>query len=211
MNYWHEPSALRPHPGKRRLVEECEAVAVNVVQRVFGREALIAAMRQAEPFPLPVLGGSFDVWFVDQPHQLPGAGDRFASLGGESRRLWFLCPGCRKRVAKLYFFYLAPDSLALSDLLCRDCHGLVYQSQNCGGNRWYRETARPLKRLLQEKRTLLARRLSLRIESRLIQIDAAIRKLRQQVMRRTPRPIQKPRYKIAARQRRPYRHLALLE
>jgi hypothetical protein len=32
----------------------------------------------------------------------------------------------------------------LSHLLCRTCHGLVYQSQNCGDNRWYRETARPL-------------------------------------------------------------------
>jgi hypothetical protein len=211
MNHWYRPSTPRPHPSRLRLVEECEKVSVGAIQKLFGKKTMIAAIHRAEPLSLPVFGGSFDVWFVDQPHQLPGTGDRFASLGDESRRLWLQCPGCRKRVAKLYFFYLAPDSLALSDLLCRACHGLVYLSQNCGGNRWYREAARPLKRLLREKRKLLARTLVPRIAARLIEIDADIRMFRQRVKLKTPRPKQNFRYRPAARQRRPYRHLALLE
>jgi hypothetical protein len=111
----------------------------------------------------------------------------------------------------LYFFYLAPDSLALSDLLCRDCHGLVYLSQNSGGNRWYQVTARPMKRLLQEKRALLARDLSPRVGARLVEIDAEIRILRQSAARKTPRRNQEFRYRPPARQRRPYRNLELLE
>jgi hypothetical protein len=211
MNCGYEPGKPRPDLGKHRLIEECEAVAVNVVQRVFGKTALIAAKRRAEPFSLPVFGASLDAWFVDEPYRLPGTRGRFPSLGGESRRLWLQCPGCRRKAAKLYFFYLAPDSRELSDLLCRNCHGLVYLSQNCGDNRWYRETARPLKRLLKEKCVLLARHPSPRVESRLIEIDAEIRMLRQKVARKTPRPKQDYRYRPAARQRRKYRNLALIE
>jgi hypothetical protein len=211
MNYWNEPNMPRPYPGKRRLVEECETVSIGIVQRAFGKKALMLAARRAEPLSLPVFGGSFDVWFVDQPHRLPGIRGRLPSLESGSRRLWLVCPGCRKKAAKLYFFYFAPDSLALSDLLCRDCHGLVYQCQNCGGNRWYKQTARPLKRLLREKRKLLARPLSPRIAARLIEIDAEIRVLRQRVARKTPRPKQNFPYRTAARLRRPYRNLTLLE
>jgi hypothetical protein len=211
MNYGYELGMPQPHMGKHRLVEECETVSIDAVQRLLGKKTLIAAIHRAEPLALPVFGGSFDVWFQDQPHQLPGTGDRFASLGGESRRLWFQCPGCRKKVAKLYFFYFAPDSLALSDLLCRGCHGLVYLSQNCGGNRWYRETARPLKRLLREKRKLLARPLNSPFAARLIEIDAEIRILRQRAKRKTPSRSQESRYRPATRQRRPYRNFAVLE
>jgi hypothetical protein len=211
MNYGYERGISRPYPGKRRLVEECEKVSIGAIQKLFGKKILIAAMHRAEPLSLPVRGGRFDIWFVDQPHLLPGAGNRFAYLRGESRRLWFQCPGCRKKAAKLYFFYLAPDSLAMSDLLCRKCHGLAYQSQNCGGNRWYRETARPLKRLLKDRRALLARNLGPRISSRLIEIEAEIRALRQRVVRKTPRPKREFRYAPARRRRRKYRNLDLIE
>jgi hypothetical protein len=211
MNHWYGPNTPRTYPGKHRLVEECETVSIGAVQRVSGKKALIAAIGRAEPLSLPVHGGCFDLWFVDQPHRLPGIRGRLPSLESGSRRLWLVCPGCRKKAAKLYFFYFAPDSLALSDLLCRDCHGLVYLSQNCGGNRWYKETARPLKRLLREKRKLLARPFSPRVAARLIDIEAEIRILRQRVARRTPRPKQNFPYRPAARQRRPSRNLALLE
>ena len=211
MNYRYEPDKPRPYPGKRRLVEECEIVAVNAVQKLLGKRALIAAIRRAEPLSLPVLGGGFDLWFVDQPHRLPGIRGRLPSLESGSRRLWLVCPGCRRKAAKLYYFYFAPDSLALSDLLCRDCHGLVYQCQNCGRNRWYMETAHPLKRLLREKLKLLARPFSPRVAARLIEIDAEIRMLRQRVKRKTPHRSQESRYGPVTRQRRPYRNLALLE
>jgi len=211
MNHWYGPNTPRPYPGKRRLVEECETVSIGAVQRAFGKKALMLAIRRAEPLSLPVFGGSFDVWFVDQPHRLPGTRGRLPSLESGSRRLWLVCPACRRKVAKLYFFYFAPDSLNVSDLLCRDCHGLAYQSQNCGGNRWYRETARPSKRLLREKLKLLGRPLSPRIAARLIEIDAEIGILRQRVARKTPRSNLKLHFRAAARQRRPYRNLALLE
>jgi hypothetical protein len=211
MKYRYGPDTPRPYPGKRRLVEECELVAVNAVQKLLGKRVLIAAIRRAEPLSLPVRGGSFDVWFVDQPHRLPRIRGRLPSLESGPRRLWLVCPGCRKKVAKLYFYYFAPDSLALSDLLCRNCHGLVYLSQNCGNNRWYRETARPVKRFLREKRKLLARPLSPRVAARLIEIDAEVRMLRQRVKRKTPYRSEESRYRPAARQRRPCRNLALLE
>ncbi len=211
MNYWNGPNIPRTYPGKRLLVEECEKVSIGAVQKLLGKKMLIAAIRRAEPLSLPVPGGCFDLWFVDQPHQLPGIRGRLPSLESGSRRLWLLCPGCRRKAAKLYFFYLAPDSLALSDLLCRDCHCLVYQSQNCGDNRWYKESARPLKRLLREKLKLLARPLSPRIGVRLSEIDAEVRMLRQRVARKTPRRSQESRYRPAARERRKYRNLALIE
>jgi hypothetical protein len=211
VNYWNGPDKPRPHPGRHRLVEECEKVSVNAVQKIFGKQELIRAIRRAESLSLPVLGGCFDLWFVDQPHRLPGIRGRLPSLGAETSRLWLLCPGCRKKAAKLFYFYFAPDSLALSDLLCRDCHGLVYLSQNCGGNRWYKETARPLKRLLREKLKLLARPLSPRIAARLMEIDAEIHMMRQRVRRKTPRRNQGSRYRPAVRQRRKYRNIALLE
>ncbi len=132
---------LKPHQGKRRLVEECEAIWIYAVQRAFGKKVLMAAIRQARSFRLPVPGGYFDVSPVDEPHRLPGKDGRWSSLEVGTARRWLICPECRRKVAKLYY-YLAPDSLARSDLLCRHCHGLTYQSVNCGGNRWYREVAR---------------------------------------------------------------------
>jgi hypothetical protein len=99
----------------------------------------------------------------------------------------------------------------MSELLCRNCHGLVYQSQNCGGNRWYRETARPLKRLLKEKSVLLASCPGPRVEARLIEIDAEIRMLRHSVVRKTPRLNREFRYAPARRRRRKYRNLDLIE
>ena len=52
-----EPERLYRHPGKRRLVEECQVVLVYAVQRAFGKRPLIVAIRQARPFRLPVPGG----------------------------------------------------------------------------------------------------------------------------------------------------------
>ena len=39
-------------------------------------------------------------------------------LGGQ--RSWFLCPGCNRRIAALYF---------MMQFRCRHCHGLRYRSQ----------------------------------------------------------------------------------
>jgi len=39
-------------------------------------------------------------------------------------RLWFLCPGCGERVGKLFRRPFAGE-----DFKCRDCHELIYRSQ----------------------------------------------------------------------------------
>lgn len=131
------------------------------------------------------------------------------SLEGGTARLWFICPRCRRKVAKLYYYHLAPGSAARSDLLCRRCHGLTYQSVNCGGNRWYREVARPMKRLLREKRRLLGRQHKPRAAARLAQVESEIRILREKVKPQRRRGTQN--YGLAVRERRPYRDLAWLD
>ena len=183
----------------------------RAVQEAFGKKVLINAIRQAQPLSLPVLGGCFEIWLMAQPHRLPGTLRHRSSLENGNSRLWLQCPGCRRVVGKLFYFYLSPGSLMLSDLLCRTCHGLVYQSQNCGGNRWYRETARPLKRLLQEKRRLQARHQTRRVATRLAAIEDETRTLRQKVRPRTKLRNQNSRSRLSSPQRRSYRNLALLE
>jgi hypothetical protein len=208
---WDEPAEQIRHRGTRRLVEECEAISIRDARQILGKEALISAIRQARPLRLPVLGGHFYVWPVDEPHRLPGKPERWSSLEVGNCRIWLVCTGCRRKVAKLYYYYLAPDSTDRSDLLCRRCHGLIYQAQNCGGNKWYREIARPLKWLLREKRKLLAKQPTPRIAAPLAQIDSAIHILRQRLQPKTQRGREGLSSGMRSRQRRPYRNLNLLE
>ncbi|WP_156224495.1 hypothetical protein [Haloferax gibbonsii] len=44
-------------------------------------------------------------------------------FGGD--RPWFICPECLDRQAKLY----NPNPIQTDQFLCRDCHGLLYESQ----------------------------------------------------------------------------------
>jgi hypothetical protein len=210
-NVWDEPASQIRYRGPHRLVEECEAVSIRDVRRAFGKKALIITIRQARSLRLPVLGGYFDVWPVDEPHRLPGRPERWSSLEDGNCRLWLVCTGCRRKVRKLYYHYFAPDSMARSDLRCRRCHALVYQSQNCGGNRWYREVVRPLKQLLKEKSKHLAKPYTHRIASRLVQIDDAIRTLRLKLRPKTQCHRGDLSSRTRSRKRRPYRNLALLE
>jgi hypothetical protein len=209
MNSCDEPGKEIRRFGKHRLVEECEEVAISGVQKAFGKEALTTAIRQARPVRMPVLGGIFELWLIDQPQRLPGKLMRQSPLDISNCRIWLQCACCRRVVGKLFFYYLAPDSLALSDLLCRACHGLVYQSQNCGDNRWYRDTARPLKRLLSEKRKLQARQLTPRNAARLSAINTEVCNLTQTLQPKAKRRSKVPR-RPASRQRRAYRDLSLL-
>jgi hypothetical protein len=209
MNSCDEPGKEIRRFGKHRLVEECEEVAISAVQRAFGKKTLLAAIRQARPVRLPVLGGEVDLWLIDGPHHLPRSRKRLASLDDENCRLWLICPSCRKEVAKLYYYFLSPGSLTRSDLLCRGCHGLVYQSQNCGGNRWYRETVRPLKRLQQEKQMLQARHLTPRNATRQAEIERKVLELMQQLEPKTQRRNKFPQWQ-RSRQRRRYRDLSLV-
>jgi hypothetical protein len=196
---WETRESVNCVPGRRRLVEECETISIYAIQQAFGKKPLIAAIRQARPFPLQVTGGHFEVWLVDESHRLPGRFERWSS--DSTARLWFICSACKHRVAKLFYFLL-PGSATLSDLLCRRCHGLTYLCVNSGGNRWYRQIARPLKRRLREKSKLLGRRQTPRTVARLVEIEAEIRRLKHRVKPRTQRQ--------TASQRRPYRNLDLV-
>lgn len=193
-------------PGKRRLVEECEAICIWAIQRAFGKKSLIAYIREARPLQLPVPGGCYDVWFVDEPHRLPGKIERWSSLEDSTARLWFICPGCRKKRAKL-FYYVFPGTSVLSDLLCGECHRLTHLSTNSGGRQWYMQIARPLKALLKERDKLLPRRDFPRVQARLMGIEAEIEALKKQVRPKT----QRRRLGWWKSQRRAYRNIGLLE
>lgn len=208
---WDEPGKQVRYRGAHRLVEEAEEVCIRGVQRALGKKTLIASIRQAQPVRLPILGGHFDIWLVNENHRLPGREQRWSSLEAGTCRLWLLCPGCRRPCAKLYFYRLGPDTFTTSELLCRRCHELVYQSAICGGNKWYREIVRPLKWLLKEKRKLLARKQTARAAARLTQIESAICTLRQKVQPKTQRRRERLLSRVGLRQRRFYRNLALIE
>jgi len=147
----HDGRATNPFPGKRRLVEECEAISVYALRRFLGKKAILASIRAAKPLRLDISGGSFDLWFTYEAHRLPGTRTGYASLEDGTVRVWLICPGCRKPAAKLFYFCVNPGFHGLSELLCRKCHGLTYQSVNCGGNAWYKAQIRPLKRLLRDR------------------------------------------------------------
>jgi len=61
------------------------------------------------------------------------------NFGGE--RPWFCCPRCDDRVGKLY----KPPRRA--QFLCRDCHGLVYESQQRSGGFLYENITKPQREL----------------------------------------------------------------
>jgi hypothetical protein len=197
---------LERHQPKRRLVEECEIVAIGVVQQVFGKKALIAAVCGSRPFRLPVPGGFFDVWLIDESHRLPGRTERWSSLEDGTARLWFVCPACRRKTAKLYYFHVAPGFT--SELKCRECHRLTYLCVNSGGNRWYREIGRPLKLLLRQKRKLLSQKRG-RISAKLAQIDAEVHALREK-MATVRRTLSAPSRQPSADRRR-YRDFTLID
>jgi hypothetical protein len=187
------------------LVEESEIILVYALQRAFGKKALLAAMREARPFRVPVLGGYFDVWLTDEIHRLPGRQARWSSPEDGTCRLWLVCTGCRQTVAKLYYYFT--DGLR-SDLLCRTCHRLTYLSVNSGGRRWYREVARPLKRLLAEKERLSDQRGD-RHRDRLLEIEAQVRALKERLKPKT-KPTRLPLGRLGTSQKRPYRAIHLL-
>jgi len=111
-------------------------------------------------------------------------------------------------VAKLHYYPL-PNTSQLSDLLCRHCHNLTYPTTNCGGNRWYREVAGPLKKMLREREGLPWQS-GARHQDRLEEIDAQIRALKEKLKPKSKRA-RPPGTGLAMRERRPYRNISLIE
>jgi hypothetical protein len=101
--------------GKRRIVEECEVVT----ERSPGsRLAAVYAVQGTTP-----LFG-------------------YTSCNGGKRR-WLLCPGCHRRVGKLY----RPSNEVV--FACRQCHQLTYRSAQCHDARLDRLLKVPLEVLQQ--------------------------------------------------------------
>ncbi len=140
----------------KRLAEECFAVCIGALQRRFGKRALLQAIRQCEPIRISVpYNPPVQVWLTYDTHPLPGKGRKWSSLEGGTARIWFVCPGCRKKVAKLFYYVFSGSTLA-SDLLCRCCHRLTYLSVNCAGNQFYERVLKPYRRLQSIKERLQA-------------------------------------------------------
>jgi hypothetical protein len=194
------------NPGKRRLVEECEIISVFALRRIYGKRALLGTIRGAKPLLVPVSGGKLEVPLTYETHRLPN-GD-YGSLEAGTARLWLSCQGCMHPVAKLFFYRVGPGTSALSRLLCRRCHGLTYQSANCGRNRWYGELVRPLKKLMRRRDHVEKWRETRRKRRFLAIIDGKITELRSSVIRHEPAGQTRPSEKITGG-RRPYRDTSL--
>jgi len=160
---------------RKRLVEECEVVYIYAVQQEFRKKTLLKLIRESRPLVLSLRGGPAEIWLMYDTHQLPGVRDSWSSFEAGTARLWFSCPRCQRTVAKLYYYLLPGSPLLRSDVLCRHCHRLTYQVNNCGANRWYREVARPLKHFMRCRERLLRRKPTAKVLSRLKVIDNRIR------------------------------------
>ncbi len=210
-NFDRSPQArpvLGKFPGKRPLVEECECVTIGAIRRHFGKKALIDLIRRRAPLELPLPGGSAHVFLTWDSHRLPGPIVRKSMLEDRTARLWLVCPGCRRRGAKLFYMLWDAAGGNRSDLLCRLCNGLTYQSLNCGGNEWYRSVARPMKRLLRQKTKLLSLKPSRKRDQLLQAVESNLDYIRSQSDLRNRRRVQK---RGSSRDRRPYRDVALIE
>ena len=135
-----------------------------------GRKALLEAVRDARPVRLEMAGAFLEVYLCYESHRLPGRFKDWSDIDEGNVRLWLVCLGCRRRFRKLYCYSVSDGVRQMSDIRCRRCHGLCYQSQNCSRNKWWRQV-RNMKRLLRERRRILLRRPSQRATQRLRQID----------------------------------------
>jgi len=195
-------------PGRRWLVEECESIWISSLRSHFGKKHLIAHIRQCKPLELPVPGGSEKVWLTWEPHRLPGPTRRMSSLEDGTARLWLVCPCCRRKVAKLHYRLFDASRGNRSELLCRQCHGLVYQSENCGSNLWFRAIARPLKRLLRQRLKLIAMVPTPQQTEKLQAIEAEIKRIRDRCRPAKGCPKRK---RSSSSDRRPSRDVTLIE
>ena len=143
------------------------------------------AVQDAKPVHFQMGGNTFSVHLLAEPHRLPRRNRRVSAR--EATRLWLVCMDCRQKRRKLFTFPKFPGSSVLVMPFCRQCLGLTYQSQNCGGNRWWRETARPLKRLLHRRELLVAKKHTEKMTAQLDLLDQSINLLRQRAAPKTRR------------------------
>jgi hypothetical protein len=183
-------------------VEEAIEISLGDLRRLFGRKELLRAAEDARAVSFQIQRNAFSVHLLAEPHRLPRRNRRVSDR--EVTRLWLVCMGCRRKVQKLFTYPKFPGSGVLLIPFCRQCHDLTCQSQTCGGNKWWREIARPLKRLLRKRQRLLARKQSEKVHAQLEQVDQLI-----WIMRQRAKPKSSPRKRLpqSAGAKRPYRDL----
>jgi hypothetical protein len=164
--------------GKRPLVEECEVVTIGAIRRHFGKKVLIDLIRRGAPIELPLPGGPAQVFLTWDSHHMPGPIAGKSMLENRTARLWMLCPGCRHKVAKLFYMLWDASRGTRSELLCRLCNGLTYQSMNSGGTKWYSAIARPMKCLLKQRVKFMAMAPTPRRTRELQAIDVGLERIR---------------------------------
>jgi hypothetical protein len=190
------------------LAEECEVVTIGAIRQCYGKKKVIDLIRRRTPLELPLPGGPAQVYLTWDSHYLPGPIVRKSMLEDRTARLWLVCPGCRRRVAKLFYMLWDASRGSRSELLCRLCNGLTYQSSNCGSNQWYHTVARPLKCLLQQREKLLSLKPSPRRNRMLQVVEINLDLVRDRSGPRNNRPKRKH---PSSSDRRPSRDVTLIE
>jgi hypothetical protein len=210
-NFNRSPQAkpiLGHFQGRRPLAEELEVVTIGAIRQCFGKKTLIDLIRRRAPLELPLPGGTAQVYLTWDSHHMPGPIDRKSMLEDKTARVWMLCPGCRRRVAKLFYTLWDASRGSRSELLCRTCNGLTYQSMNSGGTKWYRAVVRPLKRLLKQKAKLMAMAPRPQRTRELQAIDAELQRIRG--VKGPGKKHRNPKHRSSS-DRRPYRDVTLVE
>lgn len=145
------------HTFPTRLVEETPSISIKELQRIQGREKLLAAVRNAHPVQSWINATCYSTYLTYDIHFLPGKQSRWSEIETGDVRLYLSCPRCRRRVRKLYCVPGYQTSGNLSDIACRRCHGLRYKSQHSGSRQWWKNIVVPIKRLLRRQEKILSR------------------------------------------------------
>ena len=166
---------------RRPLVEETHTVDTRDLQRIYDRTKLLQAADEGQSVKIRLQGQHLEIFLTWESHPLPGRPTHWSDFAQRNVRLWLICTQCWRRVGKLYLHPAEAVSGNRPEPGCRKCLKLSYQSQHCGGNKWWKQFAMPLKRLLRQRRRLLLRQ-NPRSMKQLEKIDRSIWLLRERAV-----------------------------
>ena len=159
-----------PYFSRRSLVEEVKSVDLQFLRQIHGRRIMLRAADEGRAIRILLDGKSLDVHLTYDIHRLPGHQVQWAHPENRNVRLWFVCSSCLHRARKLY---LSPSE-EYPVLACRKCSGLLYMSQTCGRNRWWKLCAKPIRKLLRRSKRLMQRESSPKVTEELNNIERMI-------------------------------------
>jgi hypothetical protein len=162
------------YPNKRSLVEECHSIDIRDLQKMYGRDRLFRAADNGSPIHIQIGNHSYQAIFTWTAHRLPGWEERWSSIQERNCRIWHVCQSCYQKFRILYVNPSFPSRLA-----CRKCLGLIYQSEYCGKNLWWRKARMPLKKLFKRQDKLFKMKRTHRVRDELEIIEGQILMLMQ--------------------------------